>query len=92
MNKIEQMGDRFIVDAELLCKVFRMTEEGVRAGMRTGEIMSRCEKGVGEDSGRWRLTFTYGTRACRIVVDTAGTILTRATFPVRPRRRATSLK
>lgn len=92
MTKIERSNEGFLVGAELLCEVFHMTEEAVRTGMRAGTIASRCEEGVDEDVGRWRLTFTHGDRACRLVVDAEGTILTRATFPVRARQRDTSAK
>lgn len=85
MTRIEQSDGRFLVDAELLCEVFHMDEKDVQVGMRAGTIVSRCEEGSGEDSGRWRLTFTHGNRACRLVVDSAGTILKRATYPVRAR-------
>jgi len=53
--------------------------------MQDGGITSRCEAGVDADQGRWRLTFHHGSRACRFIVDGGGRILTRASFPIRPR-------
>jgi len=85
MPKIEQSDGRFLVDAKRLCEVFHMDEKELQAGMRAGAIVSLCEEGTGEDSGRWRLTFTHGNRAYRLIVNSAGTILKRATFPVRAR-------
>lgn len=91
MTEVERSDKRFLVDAELLCKAFHLDEKDVQIGMRAGTIVSRCEEGVGEDSGRWRLTFTYGNRACRLIVDPAGSILKRATFPVRARPSKTAV-
>jgi len=85
MTAIDRNGDGFTVDATLLAEVFRLTPAQVRQAMRDGRITSRCEAGMGEDAGRWRLTFHHGARACRFIVDDAGTILTRASFPIPPR-------
>lgn len=84
MTQIRREGEGFVVEAALLCDVFGLAEDEVRARMRDGAITTRCETGVDEDSGRWRLTFVHGDRACRFIVDDAGTILRRVTFPVRP--------
>jgi hypothetical protein len=48
-------------------------------------ITSRCETGMDEDAERWRLSFDHGDRACRFVVDEAGTVLKRATFSIKTR-------
>ncbi len=74
----------FIVDAEIIGEAFKMDPAGVPAHMRAGDITSRCEIGVDDDAGRWRLTFFCGRRALRLVVDEAGTIMSRATYPSHP--------
>lgn len=83
MTPVERNADDFVIDASLLADAFGLSLEETRARMRAGTITSRCEAGVGEDAGRWRLTFHHGGRACRFIVDAGGHILTRATFPVR---------
>ncbi len=80
---IKRAGPDFSVDAALLAEAFGVTQAQVQQEMRAGGITSRCEAGVDEDEGRWRLTFHRGERAVRFIVDDAGQVLTRVSFPVR---------
>lgn len=80
MTGVERDGDSFVVDAAILADEFGLSEDDVRQGMRNGAITSRCETGVDEDAGRWRLTFHHGDRALRLVVDEAGEVITRSRF------------
>jgi hypothetical protein len=84
MTPIERDGDGFVVPARILAEAFGLTEAEVRKRMHDGTMTSRSETGVGDDAGRWRLTFYHRDRACRFTVDEAGSILKRARFPVRP--------
>ena len=81
MSKVTFSTDGFVVDAEIVGAVFDIPPADVPAKLRDGEITSRCETGVDDDTGRWRLTFYFGGRALRLVVDEAGAILSRSTFP-----------
>ncbi|RKF15348.1 hypothetical protein D6850_11055 [Roseovarius spongiae] len=81
MGNVSFSTDGFVVDAEIVGDAFDLPPANVPARLRAGEITSRCETGVDEDAGRWRLTFYCGGRALRLVVDQSGTILSRATFP-----------
>lgn len=54
----------------------------VLARIREGRITSRCERGQGEDAGHFRLTFFYGNRSVRLVVDDAGNVLERSSADV----------
>lgn len=83
MTEVTREGETFAIEAPVLAQALGLTEDAVRAGLRDGSITSRCEAGIDEDAGRWRLTFNHGGRACRFVVDAAGNILTRASFPIR---------
>ena len=87
MTRVERTEAGFVVDADLLAAAFHLPAASVRALMRDGRITSRCEAGVGEDEGRWRLTFYHGERVCRLTVDADGTLLGRATFPAPTRDR-----
>ncbi|MFW6024141.1 MAG: DUF6522 family protein [Dichotomicrobium sp.] len=80
---IRREDGAFVVEAELLAEAFGLSPERMRVFMREGAITSRCEAGTGADAGRWRLTFLHGERGCRFILDDTGTILKRATFPVR---------
>lgn len=82
MTVVERSGDGFVVDVEALAETFGLSREEVRQAMRDGAITSRCEAGVAEDEGSWRLTFYHRDRAFRLVVDAAGTVLKRVSFPV----------
>ncbi len=85
MTRIERTADGFVVAAEVVAEAFHLPPAEIRERMRDGRITSRCETGVDEDAGRWRLTFYHGDRACRITVDAADTIVGVATFPAPPR-------
>ena len=91
MSGIAMEADGFVVDAEILGTAFELDPATVPDRLRMGEITSRCEAGEGEDAGRWRLTFYYGGRALRLIVDAQGTVLSRQTFPAHPPRPGRSL-
>lgn len=80
MSTVERNGDGFVVDAAILARAFDLPAETVRAMMRDGRITSRCEAGMDEDAGRWRLTFFHAGRTCRLTVDGEGAILKQSTF------------
>lgn len=82
MSAIEHEGSDFVVDATLLSVAFGRPVEEIKASMQDGRITSRCEKGSGEDAGRWRLTFYHAGRALRLTVNEEGEILKRSVFTV----------
>lgn len=81
MSNISLTTDGFVVDAEIVGAAFGIAPADVPAKLRQGKITSRCETGVDDDAGRWRLTFYSEGRALRMIVDKAGSILSRSTFP-----------
>ena len=87
MSEVRVTGSGFEVDAGLIASSFGLDPAGVPGLMREGAITSRCETGVDEDEGRWRLTFFHGSRALRLTVDRTGAVLLRATFDVGRGRR-----
>lgn len=86
MTTVEHEAGDIVIDAALLADAFGLSQNQIKARMRAGTITSRCEAGTDEDAGHWRLTFHDGNHACRFIVDEAGSILTRATFPIRTRQ------
>ena len=82
MTQIERGEDGFVVDAGILADAFGIAVAEIRNLMQTGAITSRCEKGVEDDEGRWRLVFSYGGRALRLTVDETGQILGRSRYDV----------
>lgn len=72
----------FTVNADILAEAFGLSEPEVKAAMRGGLLTSRCEVGVEDDAGKWRLTFHFQDRALRLILDETGEILKRVSFPV----------
>ena len=82
MTSVEFDDNGFVVDAEILAQAFGIAPSEVQGLIRSQAMTSRCEKGVDEDEGRWRLTFIYQNRAFRMTVDNTSRILSRAKFDV----------
>ena len=82
MTGIAVTADGFTVDVEVIAAGFALDPEQVADLLRDGRITSRCETGIDDDAGRFRLTFYHAGRALRLIVDFRGTILQRARFPV----------
>ncbi len=78
-RRIEFDGETFSVDAALIAESLGIGAGRVQPLMREGRITSRCERGVDEDAGRYRLTFYHGHLRALIVIDEAGKIIARST-------------
>ena len=81
MTQIEHSDTGPVVDVSLIANAFDLDPTEIQNLMRTGKITSRCERGVGKDAGRWRLTFWYAQRVLRLTVDENGAILSQVCFP-----------
>jgi hypothetical protein len=68
------------IDASVIAEGFGIAAPLLREQMRAGRIKSRSERGIGDDSGRYRLTFFSEHRRFRLVVDEAGAIIQRSTL------------
>ena len=53
----------------------------VQAQLENGKISTLCERGVGEDEGRYRVTFYYGKQRLRILLDSSGNIVDASGHP-----------
>jgi hypothetical protein len=80
MPEIEIQNGTIQVDASVLGQALGLEPSRVPELLRSGAITSRCERGIGEDEGRFRLTFFHAGRRLRLVVDAAGCILQRSTI------------
>lgn len=47
----------------------------VQAQLQEGKISVLCERGIGEDEGRYRVTFYCGKRRFRILIDESGNVI-----------------
>ncbi len=66
------------VDAAIVAAGLKMTPAALRDALQTGAVTSRCEKGEGDDAGRFRVTFFSATRRLRLIVDDGGAVLQRS--------------
>lgn len=87
------VGERDVeVDAGILAHGLDVSAECVTSLIRKGEITCRCESGVDEDSGRYRLTFFYAGSRFRLIVDSHGAVIQRSTVSFRDRPLPPSLR
>lgn len=76
------------IEASLIAADLGLDPSQVLESMRAGELTARCERGVAEDAGRYRLTFRRGSRWLRLIIDEQGRILERLSSHIRRRRLA----
>jgi hypothetical protein len=78
MPEIEIQDGTIQIDASVLGRSLGLDPSRVPELLRNGAITSRCERGIDEDEGRFRLTFFHAGQRLRLVVDAAGRILQRS--------------
>ena len=66
--------------ATLVARGLNLPVEQFMAEMRRGIVYSASERGIGEDEGRFRLTFRYRDRVFRLIVTTTGEIVSEESF------------
>jgi Family of unknown function (DUF6522) len=74
------------VDASIVAEGLSISPELLLERMREGRITSLCEKGEGQDSGRFRLSFFSEHCRFSLIVDESGKIVRRSAidFGARP--------
>jgi hypothetical protein len=70
----EAMPD-IAIDAALVAPRLGLELDTFRALMDDGRIRVLCERGVGEDAGRYRATFYHHAARARLIVDAQGRLL-----------------
>lgn len=60
------------VDAAIVARGLGLPATEFRRLMDAGKVRTLCERGVGEDAGRYRFTFYYRERRFRLVTNAAG--------------------
>ena len=63
------------VDSPMVARGLKLPVEQFMAEMRRGIVYSLSERGIGEDEGRFRLTFRYRDRQFRVVVTATGEVV-----------------
>lgn len=74
------------VDASLIARDLALAPQEVLERLRGGRLTARCEQGIGEDAGRFRLTFYHESTRLRLIVDQEGRILKRSVDRLRGHR------
>ena len=77
---VEVRGDDVQIDAAVIARGLGVEPSAVCGLMRSGDVTSLCERGVGEDEGRFRLTFFYRGKRFRVIVDQEGRIIGRSSI------------
>lgn len=80
MSEVTRKGEEFTVDAKVIAEGLGLPEHAIARGMSNGIITTRSERGEGEDTGRFRLSFFHREKVLRLTVDSTGNILSRARF------------
>lgn len=62
------------IDGALVAERIGLEVDVFRRLMADGKIAVLCERGTGEDAGRWRATFYYGRQRARFIVDPGGRV------------------
>src|SRR5688572_18353161 len=78
LPSIEIEDGAFLIEASVIAAGLDVEPAQVLVLIRSGEITSISEQGVGEDAGFHRLTFHYRNRRFRLIVDRAGQIVRRS--------------
>ncbi len=79
MHKVEIQGEDTIqIDASLISESLGHEPFEVQRLMHERKLTGRCERGVDEDAGRYRLTFFHENRRLRLITDNTGRIIRRS--------------
>jgi uncharacterized protein DUF6522 len=79
MKALEFEDGAVEIDATIVADGLGIAPSVLLEGMRQGKITSLSERGIGEDSGRYRLTFFSEHRRFRLVVNENGAVIQRST-------------
>lgn len=79
MNPLRVEDGAFEMDAAYLAEHFRLDPADVPALLKSRRLKAVCERGEGEDAGRYRLSFRLGASRLSLIVDEHGNILRRMT-------------
>jgi hypothetical protein len=78
-TRIELDQGTLSINAAIVAEGLGIEVATVHPLMRDGKITSLCERGVGRDSGRHRVTFFHGPRWFSLVIGSGGQVIGRAT-------------
>jgi hypothetical protein len=71
-DAVRYVDGSYEIDSHILSQRLGLSVDRLRAEMRRGSVVSRVEKGLGNDAGRTRLTFRYHMTVWSIILDQHG--------------------
>lgn len=71
---VQDSSGEFILDADMLAEHFGRSPDELRDLMRRGLVVSRVERGEGDDEGKWRLSVRCGNRRWQAVIGADGMV------------------
>jgi hypothetical protein len=77
---VEVRSDEIQIDAAVVAAGLGIELSAVCGLMRSGQLTSLCERGEGDDQGRFRMTFFYRGKRFRVTVDEEGRIVRRSSI------------
>ncbi len=63
------------MDGAVVAGQLGMETDAFRRLMDAGKISTLCERGTGEDAGKWRVSFYHERKRARFVLDGTGRII-----------------
>lgn len=85
-HSVEFADGEFTIEASVIAEAFGIDPALLQRLMREGKLTSRCERGLHQDAGRYRLTFFFDDRRFHVIVDAAGNLLERSATVSDPAR------
>ncbi len=85
-NAVKFADGEFSIEATVIAEGFAIDPALIQPRMREGKLTSRCERGVDQDAGHYRLTFFYDSRRFHLIVDETGNLLERSVTVSDPSR------
>jgi hypothetical protein len=73
--RLKDHGSDIEIEADVIAEGLGLSVIELQTEMREGRVISRCERGMGEDLGRVRLTFSFGRRQFQVIADDTGTFI-----------------
>lgn len=71
-------NNNFTIDAGLVAHLLDIAPDAVQPLMRDGHITTRCETGIDDHRGQYRLNFFYGKRSARVSINASGRVISRS--------------
>lgn len=87
MISVKWADDAPEIDAAVAARAMKFAVEYFMRQMQRGSIKGRVERGIGEDEGRYRLSFRHHDRELTMIVGPGGEIISQELIMAAPKFR-----